>query len=238
MSSLESHLQAQIDRSEDFFWHRLRWQAVQRSLRGRPPRELADIGAGAGLLGRYLARDLPTVRYTFEEPLASLENSLEEIYGADANVRGRTLLEADVVVLLDVLEHQEEDRVFLKDLLSRMRPGARLVVTVPALSVLWSPWDEQLGHYRRYSRRTLRSAFEGTSAKVVEVSYLFPELVPPALARKALPKRSGATGGAEGEFPQLPPVLDRSLYRVGAATQRVRRFWPFGSSLIAVAERV
>lgn len=235
MTSLETHLQAQGQDAEAFFWHKLRWRAVESVL--GDCREVADIGAGAGLLGRYLARDCPEIRYTFEEPLASLEMDLVGRHGADANVRGRATLGADVVTLLDVLEHQEDDHAFLDGLLQRMRPGSRLVVTVPALAVLWSPWDVQLGHFRRYTRASLRSVLGASPVVLEEVNYLFPELVPAALARKALPRRAGATGGRAGEFPEVPAVVNGALLRLGSVTQSLRKWAPFGSSLIAVARR-
>lgn len=232
MSSLESHLRAQVDRADDFFWHRVRWRAVRTVLDRGPVDEVADIGAGAGLLGRYLEHDFPSARYRFEEPLASLEKVLEAAHGTEANLRGTTQIPSSVITLLDVLEHQEDDRAFLASLLDRMEVGARLVVTVPALNALWSAWDAELGHYRRYGTRSLRRVFDGLPARVDEVSYLFPELVAPALVRRAL-RRSGGT-----EFPVVSRPLNQLLYALGTGTLRVRRVMPFGSSLFAVATRI
>src|SRR3979411_891512 len=94
------------------------------------------------------------------------------------------------LALLDVLEHQADDRAFLDDLLHKMARGSTLIVTVPALMALWSGWDVALGHHRRYDRRSFRRAIAGLPVEVIEVSFLFPEMVPLALVRKWLCKTS------------------------------------------------
>lgn len=59
---------------------------------------------------------------------------------------------ADVTLftLLDVLEHVEDDRAFLSDLVSLAPTDANILITVPALKSLWSPHDVANRHLRRY----------------------------------------------------------------------------------------
>ena len=231
MSELESHLRRQAEGAADFFWHRLRWRAVAEHLPRDRPFALLDVGAGAGFVGDYLGRDFPRASYGFVEPIDFLERALEERYGAEANAREReSYSRYDFVALLDVLEHQEDDRGFLVELLAKMEGGASLIVTVPALKHLWSQWDVALGHHRRYDRPRLRAAFAGLPLQIVELSYLFPELVPPGLLRRRRPP-------GNAEFPELPRPLNEALYLLGSASVRLRRFWPAGTSLLAVARR-
>jgi hypothetical protein len=236
MGALEDHLQGQTEGWRSFFWHRVRWRAVSHYLPRSPSFTLLDIGAGAGILGSYLHRERPGARYRFIEPLATLEARLEETYGPDANARALKRFDGvHVVTLLDVLEHQEEDRAFLADLVERMGPGARLLMTVPALESLWSSWDVALGHHRRYDRASLGGCLRGLPARVLEVSYLFPELLPAAWLRTLM--RRQAKGVSEAAFPALPPALNELLYLVGAGSVRLRRWWPGGTSLFAALER-
>jgi SAM-dependent methyltransferase len=243
MDPLEAHLRHQIARSSGFFWHRIRWRAVSEYLpRGRPF-TLVDVGAGAGLLGGYLRKDFPNATYRFVERIPTLQRHLEAVYGREANAQGDPSFDdADVVTLLDVLEHQEDDRAFLADLAVRMRPGARLLMTVPALRSLWSMWDVALGHQRRYRRTDLVWCFKGAGMVVDEISYLFPELIPAGWARRLLrPARPGAaradSEAEETEFPGLPRALNGLLYAVGLGSVRLRRWWPVGASLLAAARR-
>jgi len=237
--SLEHHLVQQIERSQDFFWHRLRRDAVFEYLPVDRPFELVDVGAGAGLLGEFLRVDRPRARYRFVEPIPSLESHLEQLFGVEGNAgQDASYAGAEFLTLLDVLEHQYDDRKLLGDVVAKMDPGATLFVTVPALDVLWSGWDRSLGHYRRYRRVTLRALLSEFPLEVIEISYLFPELVPAGLVRKVLWRSSpGPSANNSAEFPNLPLTVNRALYWIGSASIKVRRCAPLGSSLLAVAVR-
>lgn len=234
MDHLESHLSDQIEHHADFFWHRVRWGVV-RAWVPPGPCTVLDVGAGAGLVGDYLAADRPAARYQFVEPIPSLESRLERRWGADRNRSGAaTLDDVDIVTLLDVIEHVEDDRGLLGDLTARTASGTTYIVTVPAKQRLWSSWDTALGHHRRYERAGLRALLGGLPLDVLEVNYLFPELVPAAWwrARRGLDAPAGSA-----EFPQLPRLVDRGLLAVSSMTARARRLAPTGTSLVAVARR-
>jgi SAM-dependent methyltransferase len=237
---LETQLQRQIERSQHFFWHRLRWRFVAGSLPVWRPILLLDVGAGAGLIGEYLERYRPRAVYRFIEPIESLRHHLETRFGLEANARDLPSYEGmDVVTLLDVLEHQRDDRGFVTDLVKRMRPGARLVLTVPALQGLWSAWDVGLGHYRRYTKSSLRRVLSACPGTIEEMSYLFPELVPAAFLRRLRrsAQRIDSTSAEEFQFPKVPGWVNGLLYAVGSVTLSTRRIWPFGTSLGAVIRR-
>lgn len=231
MTSLEQHLIRQAERSRKFFWHRVRWKAVRLHLPPRPI-TLLDVGAGGGLLGEYLLTHDPSATYAFVEPITALQQQLERRFGSAANAQKATIL-PNVVALLDVLEHQEDDEQFLKKLADEIPVGAKLILTVPATEVLWSGWDTALGHCRRYDKRTLRQLTKSLPLELLEVSYLFPELVPLAFLRKWRTKNAPSNV----EFPQLPAPLNGLLLFIGTITLHLRRIMPFGSSLLAVFER-
>jgi hypothetical protein len=120
-----------------------------------------------------------------------------------------------------------------------MAPGSLLLLTVPALPSLWSGWDVALGHYRRYRKRDLRSLAAAMPLEIVELSYVFPEMLPPALVRRLRRPASAAAGPAEeaAEFPDPPALVNQLLYGVGRASQAARKVWPAGTSLYAVLRR-
>lgn len=239
MKALEDHLLRQIEHSRDFFWHRLRWRALQFHLPADHPFHLVDVGAGAGLLGDFLARRVPAASYGFVEPLESLEQYLESRFGAGANYRRLDRYRGvEIVTLMDVIEHQEDDRAFLAELLARMESGSILVVTVPALRSLWSPWDNALGHFRRYDKAMFRRCIEGLPVEVRELSYLLPEMVPLGWVRKLVRRRlEGPPDPESAEFPDLPKPLNDVLYGLGTVSLHLRRWWPAGTSLLAVLAR-
>jgi hypothetical protein len=234
---LESHLQRQLTHSREFFWHKLRWRAVRSLLPADEPFELLDVGAGAGLLGEYLQRDRPLATYRFVEPLESLTEHLISTFGPEADWNGLgAYTGARFVTLLDVIEHIEDDFGFCADLAAKLDPGATVVITVPALKRLWSEWDTALGHYRRYDKALLRAPLEAAGLEVLELSFLFPEMLPAALLRQRQERRH-AREGESAEFPDLPPLANRVLHGVGSATLVGRGHWPAGTSLLAVARR-
>ncbi len=237
--ALEQHLSRQAERSRDFFWIRIRWDLVCSLLPNATGAELVDVGAGTGFLGDLLRARLPEISYRYVEPIASLEDSLEERFGAESNLReSESFGAAQFVTLLDVLEHQEDDRLFLRELAAKMEPGAVLILTVPAMPSLWSEWDAALGHFRRYRKLSLRATLPGEQFEIVELSYLFPELLPAGWVRRI--RRGGDTNGVDAhdaEFPDLPGWMNESLYRIGSATTKARRLWPAGTSLLAVLRR-
>jgi len=195
---------------------------------------VVDVGAGAGLLAEYLSRDRPEAGYRFVEPIDSLRAMLRDRHGIDADAGDEARFTGcGFVALLDVLEHQEDDRAFMRDLVDRMEPGSVLLVTVPAMQSLWSPWDVALGHFRRYDKESLVGSVERLPVRVDEVSYLFPEMV--ALgwwrARRGQSNPRPVQDG-DAEFPELPNPVNDAIYGIGLGSLALRRRWPVGTSLL------
>jgi ubiquinone/menaquinone biosynthesis C-methylase UbiE len=61
----------------------------------------------------------------------------------------------DQVLILDVLEHVTDDKKALKEALRVVKPGGLVIITVPNYKWMWSKWDEELGHKRRYEVKQL-----------------------------------------------------------------------------------
>jgi hypothetical protein len=235
--ALEGHLRRQIEHSGRFFWHRLRWRVARSYLPEDSSFALVDVGAGAGLLATYLAKDRPQASYRFVEPIESLRTILRGQHGEGADLLDAPDFgTAQFVTLLDVLEHQEDDRAFMQDLVAKMADGSTLLLTVPALQRTWSPWDVALGHFRRYDKGTLGDAIADLPLKIEELSFLFPEMVPLGRlrARKADTKVIDADD-ADAEFPDLPGPVNDVLYGLGTASLALRRHWHRGTSLFLAA---
>jgi hypothetical protein len=235
--ALEAHLRRQIEHSSRFFWHRLRWRVARSYLPEDGPFELVDVGAGAGLLGAFLERDRVQATYRFVEPIDSLRQYLRERYGDAADAGDDAdYASAKFVTLLDVLEHQQDDRAFLSSLVGKMAPGSTLLLTVPAVPRLWSQWDVALGHFRRYDKAALIACAKGLPLTVHETSFLFPEMVPLGMLRT---RRKGThlpdISGDDAEFPDLPRFANDLLYAMGTASAALRRRWRTGTSIFMAA---
>jgi len=143
---------------------------------------------------------------------------------------------ADVVLLLDVIEHVADAGAALAAARRALAPRGLLVVTVPAYPWLWSAHDVALGHRRRYTARGLRRLAEGAGFTVERVSY-FNTLLFPVVALARAWKRF--TGDATHDLHRPAPVLNRGLERLFALERYVvpRVPLPFGASLLLLGRR-
>jgi len=77
----------------------------------------------------------------------------------------------DVVVALDVLEHIKDDKIAIAEIFRILKKGGYALITVPAGNYLWSQYDEQAMHYRRYTKNTLLSSMSNKGIEILEFSY-------------------------------------------------------------------
>ncbi len=89
----------------------------------------------------------------------------------------------DVVFLLDVLEHIDDESA-LENVFKSLRPGGVLFVTAPALDFFWSYNDDLVLHRRRYSRAGLNDLAGSVGFNCLETRYFNFILSPLVLARK------------------------------------------------------
>jgi 2-polyprenyl-3-methyl-5-hydroxy-6-metoxy-1,4-benzoquinol methylase len=83
-------------------------------------------------------------------------------------------LRFDSVICVNVLEHIADDAGALKAFKEILVPGGRVLVFVPAVQAAYGPLDAELGHHRRYSKRTLRAAFEAAGLELIRLRYTNP----------------------------------------------------------------
>jgi hypothetical protein len=77
----------------------------------------------------------------------------------------------DTIIYIDVLEHIENDQEELKASGAHLKPGGFLVVLSPAHQSLYTPFDEAIGHHRRYNKKTLLAVVPD-DLELVEMKYL------------------------------------------------------------------
>ena len=80
----------------------------------------------------------------------------------------------DTILCVNVLEHIADDVEALKTFRNILVPGGRVLIFVPAVQAAYGPLDAELGHYRRYSRRTLGAAFDSAELELRQMRYTNP----------------------------------------------------------------
>ena len=145
----------------------------------------------------------------------------------------------DLVLMLDVLEHIEDDGEALEAAFKALKPGGHLLVTVPALPWLWSRHDEANEHHRRYLPSTLRRTLLDAGLTIITLRYAFFWTVAPLLARRWLSPADSRVGVADYAVTIPPEPLNRALTYLSRREHAIGQVlrWPLGSSLMAVARR-
>jgi SAM-dependent methyltransferase len=212
---------------------------IERLHRRMPRRRILDVGCGDGL---FFDRLQKFGQVEGIEPDASLVNDPRwrpRIKVAPLEPGSFAPGAYDLVLMLDVLEHIADDRAALLAARSSLRPGGHLVLTVPALSLLWSRHDEANAHHRRYAPRGLRATLEAAGFEVETVRFFFFWTVAPMLFRRLLSPAGSARGAADYDVRIPPPPINRTLDALSRLEHAAGRWvrWPWGSSLLAIARK-
>jgi SAM-dependent methyltransferase len=185
---------------------------IQRVASPGPEHLLVDCGAGTGMFAHEVSRRCRVIALDdHEESLALAREKL----GAERVLQGSCTnipLEVgtvDIVTALDVVEHVENESLAMAEFARVLRRGGVLVVTVPALMLLWSDWDVVLHHFRRYTRKSLLAIVPTDKFDVIHVNYINVVALPLVLAirkmrllRQRLLRSAGSR--SEDEVPLRP----------------------------------
>jgi SAM-dependent methyltransferase len=229
---------------ENHWWFASRLARIHDLVRAHLPRSgglLLDLGCGSGRTAR-----------SFEQYGRVVGSDLSSAPLADDAAKGRRRLASraeqlpfkngtfDLITALDLVEHLEQDLPAFGEMFRVLRPDGVLILTVPAMPLLYGPHDRVLGHWRRYSsaelrRRVLRSGGGGAPRIGYFMSLLFPLLLAWRLAAKVF-----GTGSARSDSGRpLPAWLNRALGAVMGLERALSARVPLGvgSTLTCVVTR-
>ena len=155
--------------------------------------QLVEVGAGTGSVCGFLAQsgiEIAAVEPLKAGAMAIQKKGVQTICGRleIVNFPPESIKAYGV---FDVLEHIENPSQLLDEMYRTLEPGGYLFVTVPCGQWLWGDLDESLGHFRRYSKRTLDEVVSRSGFIRIKSRYLFLSLVLPAFIMRAIPFRLG-----------------------------------------------
>ncbi len=172
--------------------------------------------------------------------------AIRYVQGVAPDDLGETARLADAFLIMDVLEHAEHDGALLARIVRSARPGAYLVLTVPADMSLWSEHDVSFGHVRRYTVSQLRARWGQLPVEEVLVSNFNSRLYPLVCVARTLSRTFRFHWGRHrSDLGELPGWLNGALRVVFSGEwgrlERVleRRSLPYGRgvSIIGVLRR-
>lgn len=235
-----SYTIAQLDElqwGQHGWWNRTRNLVVLDLVsRFAPSGPIWEIGSGSGTVASFLNGQGVEV-VAVEPGLGGAERSSRLGVISVRSTLGALELPTSslhAIGMFDVLEHLPDRPAMLREIKRVLAPGGHLILTLPALRMLWSGSDEAAGHYLRYSKRTIRRELADAGFTVERARYFFVLTVLPLLILRAIPHRLG----------RGPVVADEDLAakdagRIGRIASWCERMWArvglTGSSLLVVA---
>ncbi len=225
----------------DFAVNYHRWiLALMKPFLGK---HLVEVGAGTGAFSKILLETAPKT-LSLVEPSAMFESLQTNLAKHDSATKIRafpnifaevaaqieTEQSPDSIIYINVLEHIEDDRLELKIIHRTLREKGRVFVFVPALPVLFSEFDKQIGHFRRYRKTELVEKFRAIGFRILLSRYfdaagIFPWLVKYRLL-KSLTMESSAVH-----------FYDKFVVPVSKPIESFLPL-PLGKNLLFVAEKI
>ncbi|HTR85886.1 MAG TPA: methyltransferase domain-containing protein [Reyranella sp.] len=202
------------------WYYRSKAAALRRAIRGLRPRRLLDVGAGSGFFSRHLlartgVQSALCVDIGYPREWDDTEAGKPILHRRDCDPN-----DCDLVLMMDVLEHVEDDVGLVGHYAGKVRSGAHFLVTVPAFQFLWSGHDVFLEHVRRYRLAEIEETMRKAGLEIVKGAYYFGFVFPLAAAvrlatrsdpqpRSSLRKHDALTNGlltalCAAELPLFP----------------------------------
>jgi SAM-dependent methyltransferase len=178
---------------EHHWYYSSKAKAMTSLLQGAAPTRILDVGAGSGFFSRYLlahttAQEAWCVDISYQADSDERENDKVVHYRRSVGA-----IDTDLVLLMDVLEHVDDDVALLKDYVDKVPRGSQFLITVPAFNFLWSEHDDFLEHKRRYSLGQLEEVVQNAGLAVKYGAYFF-GIVFPIAATLRLTQKSSSEG--------------------------------------------
>ena len=230
------------DVENEHWWFVARKEILLRYLDARLPLQrdsrILDVGCGTGTILQSFSRRYhafgtdvapQAIEFCRQRGLTEVHMGRLEDYPASEPF--------DLLTMLDMLEHVDDDAGLLQAAHRLLRTGGHLLIAVPAFPSLWSKHDEILHHKRRYTRQTLRRVVEGAGFAVEHLTFFNFFLFPVAWAKRAAARVTGSEKANDLDIP--PRILNTGLREIFRLERGMLPHvsLPFGLSLLCLARK-
>lgn len=182
-------------------------RALCAFLGGIRANEVLDVGAGSGIFSKTLLDSGIVKGAICVDPYYKEDRSVGHNGKPITFLRGVKSVPQNLVLMMDVLEHVDDDAALLKQYLPQK--GGYVLITVPAFRFLWSGHDVFLEHKRRYTAAGIEDAARRAGLEVVKTRYFFGLLFPAIAAIRTLKRARHAP--AKSDLKPCPAWLNRAL---------------------------
>ena len=167
------------DKIIDHWYYKSKSKAILKFISRISPSIILDIGSGSGFFSKSILKNT-SASSAFCVDINYQRNFNEEFLEKKIFFRKslNTSIQADLVILIDVLEHIEDDVGFLKEYINYVPSGTKFLISVPAFQFLWSNHDVFLEHKRRYTINQLKKVIKLSGLEIEKSSYYFGLIFP------------------------------------------------------------
>lgn len=208
-------LGADIDKH---WYYRSKSTALQQLIANLKPATILDVGAGSGYFSKHLLATT-AAKEAWCVDISYAEDSDTLVAGKPVHFRKSVAnINANLVLLMDVLEHVDNDVALLKEYVDKVPSGAHFLISVPAFQFLWSGHDVFLEHKRRYRLHQLEDVARQAGLSVEHGAYYFGAVFPIAAGTRLLGKLlQPGQHQAKSQLKRHHPVVNSTLAALSKA---------------------
>ncbi|QBQ98320.1 class I SAM-dependent methyltransferase [Paraburkholderia pallida] len=212
-------------------------QAMRRFLGTPSGTRVLDVGAGSGFFSKHLlahagAQEAWCVDISYEAESEACEAGKTIRY-----LRAVDPVDADLVLLMDVLEHVDDDTGLLREYAAKVPSGGRFLITVPAFQFLWSAHDTFLGHKRRYTLGQLEKTVLSAGLEIEHSAYYFGLVLPIAAALRLAERTRRQDQAPQSQMRAHHPLVNGLLKSLCSIELPIFRFNRLGGLTIFCVAR-
>lgn len=225
--------------SLEHFWIKSRFRAIESKLaKEETGPAFFEIGCGHGAVIKQFEESLKVTVDGCDLNLHAL-NQIKGVKGRifclDIFNKPKALLNNyDAILLLDVIEHIDDDIHFLKNSLAYVKAGGLVIINVPALNILFSKYDIAAGHKRRYDKKMMKKLFATCDLEEISISYWGMSLIPIAIIRKIMLLFVSEKNIISAGFKTPNTLSNRVLNWILQTENKILNSPPLGTSLIGI----
>jgi SAM-dependent methyltransferase len=234
------------EREQTYWWHIGRFRIMESYLglatKGakKQKTKILNIGCGTGgtikILEQFGSVENVDVSDDAIKLMKKAGYSVTKVSGIKLPFKEATF---NVVGAFDVLEHIDEDVAALAEWMRVLKPGGKVVLTVPAYKWLWSEHDTSLHHHRRHTRKGIKQRAVEAGLDPVKVSYAIVFSLPLVVGFRWLNKLLGRKTDGETSYVNVPNWLNTVFTKLLFIEAWFHKYisFPFGTSVVAILEK-
>ncbi len=203
--------------------------------------QILDIGCGTGGFASYISKDydiscLDTSKTALEY---CQKRGLKKLYNNTIAELPDDIKPFDAAIMLDVLEHIEDDKSALEDVYNILDDNGYYIMTVPAYKWMWSKHDEIHMHYRRYTKKEVLNKIKDAGFDIKYSSYFNSILFLPAFIKRKLDKITGKEEQHKDPVDKVSDGMNKLFHKLFSFESNFLPAFsfPYGLSIIVIAQK-